>query len=87
MTDKTNTMLDWRTTTFYKHTANIYLSHLGFGGSADTVPEGVKGMKEVVEPAMAVSRPRPGGRAAGSRAAGVYPRGRAAKQRCSLSFF
>ena len=49
-TDKTNMALDWRQTTAYQFFAKIYAPHLGFGGDAATIPEGVKGMKEKVEP-------------------------------------
>jgi hypothetical protein len=49
-TDKTNMALDWRQTTAYQFFAKIYAPHLGFGGDAATRPEGVKGMKEKVEP-------------------------------------
>jgi glutathione S-transferase len=36
----------------YKHFAEIYAPHLGFGGDASTIPAGVKGLKEKMEPLL-----------------------------------
>ena len=53
VSDKVSMALDWRQTVFYPIIAKIYAPTLGFGGDAATIPEGIKGMVEKVEPMLA----------------------------------
>jgi glutathione S-transferase len=52
VSDTTNVALDWRQSTCYQHFAQIYAPHLGFGGDASTIPTGIKGLKEKMEPVL-----------------------------------
>jgi len=51
-TDKIGMAMDFRQTTMYKFCAMVYAPYLGFGGDEKTIPDGIKGLKETVEPVI-----------------------------------
>ena len=52
LTDKVQTVLEWRQTTFYPTIGKVMYPTLGFGGDVATIPQGVKDIVENIEPML-----------------------------------
>ena len=52
ITEKTKMALEWRQATCHKYLTMIYLPYLGCGGNRASIDDGVKGLKQRIEPVL-----------------------------------